>query len=115
MSEALVRRASLAGWGRTATSSCSLVEPDRAEQIPRVLADAATERGAIGRGLGRSYGDAAQNGGGVVVSSDALARIIELDAEAKRLNISRQAVIKTMVNQLLQERARSRSSGKKAS
>lgn len=39
----------------------------------------------------------------------------ELDAEAKRLNISRQAVIKTMVNQSLQERTRSHRPRKKAS
>ncbi len=36
----------------------------------------------------------------------------ELDVEAKRLNISRQAVIKTMLNQLLQERMGRRSPGR---
>jgi hypothetical protein len=39
----------------------------------------------------------------------------ELDAEARRLNISRQAVIKTMVNRELEQRALARNARKKAS
>jgi hypothetical protein len=39
----------------------------------------------------------------------------ELDAEARRLNISRQAVIKTMINRELEQRALARSARKKAS
>lgn len=39
----------------------------------------------------------------------------ELDAEARRLNISRQAVIKTMVSRVLEERAQRRAPRKKAS
>jgi hypothetical protein len=39
----------------------------------------------------------------------------ELDAEAKRLNISRQAVIKTMVSDALDRKAAARGKGKKAS
>ena len=39
----------------------------------------------------------------------------ELDAEARRLNISRQAVIKTMVNRELEQRALARTARRKAS
>ncbi len=39
----------------------------------------------------------------------------ELDAEALRLNISRQAVIKTMLGRVLEERAKARFARKKAS
>jgi predicted Zn-dependent protease len=39
----------------------------------------------------------------------------ELDAEARRLNISRQAVIKTMINCELEQRALARSARKKIS
>jgi decaprenylphospho-beta-D-ribofuranose 2-oxidase len=53
-------------------------EPRHTSELAGLI-DSAAGRGIIPRGLGRSYGDAAQNGGGDVVRCTGLDRIIELD------------------------------------
>ncbi len=68
----------LSGWGRTNPVTCQVVQPSSVEQLQELIRGA-PPRSLIARGLGRSYGDAAQLKDGTVIELPALDRI-ELDA-----------------------------------
>jgi len=71
-----VSRATLAGWGRTNPSVASLTTP-RGEDEIRAQLESGTS--VIARGLGRSYGDAAQLSGGLVLSNLGLRDVGAID------------------------------------
>lgn len=56
----------LSGWGRTMPTVAQLVEAHSPTQISELIRQA-DSRGVLARGLGRSYGDAAQSGGATVI------------------------------------------------
>src|SRR5689334_4873504 len=71
--------ATVRGWGGGAGVPVELMHATDREAISRALARARSAgRGAITRGLGRSYGDAAQLRGGTVIETSGL-RWFELD------------------------------------
>ncbi|WP_099024117.1 FAD-binding oxidoreductase [Mycolicibacterium palauense] len=87
MSTTTTRR--LTGWGRTAPSMADVLTTSDPEQIVKAVVRAADDpgRGVLARGLGRSYGDNAQNGGGLVVDMPALNRIHSIDADTALVDV----------------------------
>lgn len=81
----------LAGWGRTAPGLSHVLHATTPEQVNAAVAAVADHnadkpsylrRGIVARGLGRSYGDVAQNTGGVVIDMTGLDTIHSIDAQA---------------------------------
>ena len=70
----------LTGWGRTSPSSARVAQVSQ-NNVAGLLRDP-RNRGVLMRGLGRSYGDAAQNAGGTVLTLEGSAEEAVLDRTA---------------------------------
>ncbi|MGI5457270.1 FAD-binding protein [Streptomyces sp. CA-249302] len=68
------------GWGRTAPTAARLIRPRTYEEAAAAVRGCGA-RGGIPRGLGRAYGDAAQNAGGAVLDMTGLDRVHAIDAD----------------------------------
>jgi decaprenylphospho-beta-D-ribofuranose 2-oxidase len=79
----------LTGWGRTAPTVAQVLSTPDPELIAKAVARAADggTRGVIARGLGRSYGDNAQNGGGLVIDMTPLNRIHSIGADTRLVDV----------------------------
>ncbi|MFB9566673.1 FAD-binding oxidoreductase [Saccharopolyspora hordei] len=74
------------GWARTAPTQARVLSTTDLDAIAEAVRTAG-ERGVIARGLGRSYGDVAQNAGGVVIDMTRLNRIHEIDPDTATVDV----------------------------
>ena len=90
----------LQGWGRTAGSVADVVAPTTDEQVAEAVL-ARPARGVVARGLGRSYGDAAQNAGGAVLDLRAMDRVLHVDVAGARVTVEAGVSLDALMHLLL--------------
>jgi decaprenylphospho-beta-D-ribofuranose 2-oxidase len=94
-----LRRRLLAGWGGTSPSGALVGRPSSADDLRHAL-DEIPDRGVIARGLGRGYGDGAQNAGGRVIDTTGVIDF-HLDATTGMVRASAGASLDALMRELV--------------
>jgi decaprenylphospho-beta-D-ribofuranose 2-oxidase len=96
----MATRTTLTGWGRTAPTAADVVAATDPAQLAEAVR-AAGRRGVLARGLGRSYGDAAQNAGGTVLDMTRMNRIHRVDADAGLVEVDAGVSLNELMRRML--------------
>ncbi len=96
----------LTGWGRTAPSWAEVTSVLDVDMVERTVAAAvrgepAAGRGLVARGLGRSYGDAAQNAGGIVLDLTGLDAVHRADLTNGEVEVGAGISLQTLMERLV--------------
>lgn len=93
----------LTGWGGTAPTVASVVDTTSDELLSTGFLQALdlNARGLIARGLGRSYGDSAQNGGGTVLRLQPGPDPIRLDPERGTVTVDAALSLDTLLREIV--------------
>ncbi len=97
-------RRRLSGWGRTAPTVADVRAPVCACEMTRAVTAVSGEphgRGVVARGLGRSYGDAAQNAGGLVLDTTGLDTVRSVDTHRRTAVVDAGVSLQTLTRALL--------------
>ena len=90
---------SLSGWGRTAAARSTVARPRDTAALEAMLATATN--GVIARGLGRSYGDAAQCSGGLTLDLTGFCEIGPLDAVTGTIQVGAGASLHDLMGRVI--------------
>ncbi|HEY4022513.1 MAG TPA: FAD-binding oxidoreductase, partial [Pseudonocardiaceae bacterium] len=90
----------LHGWGRTSPTVARVITPTTVEDVVRAVTTAGP-RGVLARGLGRSYGDPAQNAGGTVIDMTGLDRIHSIDPDTGYIDLDAGVSLDTLMKAAL--------------
>lgn len=102
MSEPHLR--ALAGWGRTAATAAHTVEVHDLNEVTSAFGGGnvpAPSRGVLARGLGRSYGDAAQNAGGTVLDMTTFMGVRDFDVTNGTIRVDAGMSLDTLIRAVL--------------
>ena len=90
----------LSGWGRTTPTGADVLTPVTPAEVAAAVASPPA-RGVVARGLGRSYGDAAQNAGGAVLDATMVDDVLAFDPGTGVLTVAAGASLDHLMRALV--------------